>query len=231
MDLGQKGRHAIAQELGGDRREASTHGSLPRNSDLNGVHTIYFIRHGQTDWNAAGRLQGRKDVPLNAIGLRQAAAVSERLGNLAGSALEEADFLASPLMRARRTMEIVRSGLGLAAEDYRSDPRLQEIAFGAWEGLTWAEIRRRDPAGAAARDRNRWSYCPVGDGAESYAMLTQRVAPVLEALTRSTVVVAHGGVARAMLVARNHLDIYAAPRIGIRQGEVLVMDARGWRWA
>jgi len=195
------------------------------------IPTIYFIRHGQTDWNAEGRLQGQRDIGLNAVGQGQAADAADRLAALAGDRLAEADFIASPLSRTRRTMEILRDRLGLASTEYRSDPRLMEIHFGAWEGQTWAEIRRRDPGGAGARDRDRWGYRPSGTGAESYAMLTERVAPVFSDLAPATVVVAHGGVARAMLVALGHLDIKAAPRIAVRQGSVLVVDAAGWRWA
>ncbi|GJD47065.1 2,3-bisphosphoglycerate-dependent phosphoglycerate mutase [Methylobacterium cerastii] len=195
------------------------------------ISTIYFIRHGQTDWNAEGRLQGQRDIALNAVGQVQAADAADRLAALAGERIAEAEFIASPLLRTRRTMEILRDRLGLAPAGYRSDPRLMEIDFGSWEGQTWAEIRRRDPGGASARDRDRWGYRPSGSSAESYAMLTERVAPVFADLGRSTVVVAHGGVARAMLVALGHLDIKAAPRIAVRQGAVLVVDAAGWRWA
>ena len=193
--------------------------------------TIYFIRHGQTDWNAEGRLQGQRDIALNALGQVQAADAADRLATLAGAGVAEADFVASPLLRTRRTMEILRDRLGLAPAAYRSDPRLMEIDFGNWEGQTWAEIRRSDPGGAGARDRDRWGYRPSGTRAESYAMLTERVAPVFASLDRPAVVVAHGGVARAMLVALGHLDIKAAPRIAIRQGAVLVVDPAGWRWA
>ena len=192
--------------------------------------TIYFIRHGQTDWNAEGRLQGGRDTDLNAQGEAQAAAVAERLATVAGRTLADADFLASPLKRTRRTMEILRATLGLPAEAYRTESRLRELGFGRWEGSTWAEIRRRDPAGAAGRDRDRWHHRPPGLGAESYAALVERVGPVLAGLERDTVVVAHGGVARAALVALGHLDIYAAPRLGIRQGEVLILEPDGWRW-
>jgi probable phosphoglycerate mutase len=62
-------------------------------------------------------------------------------------------------------------------------------------------------------------------------MLVERVTPAITALTRPTVIVAHGGVARAILVIRGHLGIRDAPRIGIRQGSVLVLDRAGWRWA
>lgn len=195
------------------------------------MRTIYFIRHGQTGWNAEGRLQGSHDVALNAVGEGQAATVAPRLAKVAGPALAEAAFIASPLMRTRRTMEIMRGALGLPPAEYTIDPRLREIGFGAWEGSTWAEIRRRDPAGASQRDRNRWHYRPPGLGAESYAMLTERVAPFFAELGPVSVVVAHGGVARAMLVALGLLDSYAAPRLGIRQGEVLVVEPEGWRWA
>ncbi len=195
------------------------------------MRTIYFIRHGQTGWNAEGRLQGAHDIDLNAIGEAQAAAVAPRLKAVAGAALADATYIASPLIRTRRTMEILREALGLPPEGYAIDPRLREIGFGAWEGSTWAEIRRRDPSGASQRDRNRWHHRPPGLGGESYAMLVERVAPFFAQLPPVSVIVAHGGVARAMLVALDQLDIYAAPRLGIRQGEVLVIDAKGWCWA
>lgn len=193
--------------------------------------TIYFVRHGQTDWNAEGRLQGQRDTDLNAEGLRQAGDAALRLRAVAGDGLAQAEFVASPLTRTRRTMEALRTHLDLDPGGYRLDPRFKEISFGAWEGSTWAEIRRRDGARALARDRDRWGYQPPGKGAESYAMLVERVAPGLAALSRTSVVVAHGGVARAMLVALGHLSIHQAPRIGIRQGGVLVLDPAGWRWA
>lgn len=195
------------------------------------MHSIYFIRHGQTAWNAEGRLQGSRDTALNALGEAQAAAAAERLRRLAGAETAGADFVASPLQRTRRTMEILRATLGLAPEGYRTDPRLREIGFGDWEGSTWAEIRRRDPVAAAARERGRWHYRPPGPGAESYAALVERVAPVLSGLERPAVVVAHGGVARAVLVALGHLDTHAAPRLGVRQGEILLIERGGWRWA
>lgn len=195
------------------------------------MNPIYFIRHGQTDWNAEGRLQGQRDIDLNAEGLRQAGAVAARLAAVAGPDLAEMDFAASPLLRTRRTMETLRTALDLSPDGYRLDPRLKEISFGTWEGSTWAEIRRWEPAGAIARDRDRWSYRPPGGTGESYAMLAERVAPAVTGLTRPTVIVAHGGVARAILVILGYLTIRDAPRMGIRQGSVLVLDRAGWRWA
>ncbi|MBX9931192.1 MAG: histidine phosphatase family protein [Methylobacterium sp.] len=198
---------------------------------MTAIPTIYFVRHGQTDWNAEGRLQGQRDVDLNAEGLRQAAAAADRLRDVAGQALDEADYVASPLTRTRRTMETLRLTLGLDPGGYRLDDRLKEISFGDWEGSTWSEIRQRDRSRALARDRDRWGYQSPGKGGESYAMLVARVAPALADLDRTTVMVAHGGIARAVLVSRGHLGIGQAPRIGIRQGSVLVLAAESWHWA
>jgi broad specificity phosphatase PhoE len=192
---------------------------------------IWFVRHGQTDWNAQKRLQGQRDIDLNATGRVQAAEAAARLRAVAGLGLAEAAFVASPLLRTRQTMEVLRASLDLPVDEYRTDPRLMEIGFGAWEGSTWAEIRRWDPSGAAARDRDRWNYRPKGQGAESYAMLAERVGAMLSEFDGPAVIVAHGGVARAALVALGQLDSYAAVRLGIRQGKILVIEPGGWRWA
>ena len=194
------------------------------------VPTIWFVRHGQTEWNLHGRLQGQRDTPLNRTGLAQAAEAAARLRIVTGDEFADADFVASPLVRTCRTMEALRFGLGLPKTAYRTDARLKEIGFGTWEGSTWAEIRRWDPAGAAARDRDRWRFRPKGPGAESYAMVAERVAALVDELDRPTVMVAHGGTARALLVVLGHLDTETAPRMGIRQGSVLVIEPNGWRW-
>jgi broad specificity phosphatase PhoE len=192
--------------------------------------TLYLVRHGETDWNAQGRLQGRRDVPLNGLGRAQAEQAGRRLGEIHPDPAS-LDYLASPLGRTRATMEGLRATLGLAPAEYRQDPRLKEIAFGDWEGSTWKEIRRRDPARARARDADRWGYVPPGEGAESYALLAERVLPVVTELERPTVVVSHGGVTRALLVGLGLLEKDAAPRFDVWQGRVLLVDAAGWRWA
>src|SRR5262249_25444742 len=102
---------------------------------------LYFVRHGETDWNRERRLQGQHDVPLNALGRDQATRCGVVLRELlarTGRAAEEFDFVASPLGRARETMERVRRELGVPPEVYRTDPRLAELSFGSWEGLTFA---------------------------------------------------------------------------------------------
>ncbi|ACL60680.1 histidine phosphatase family protein [Methylobacterium nodulans] len=191
---------------------------------------LYFVRHGETDWNAEGRLQGQRDTPLNARGHAQAAEVADRLRGLLGARADDLAYLASPLTRTRATMERLRAALGLAPDAYATDPRLMEIGFGAWEGRTWREIRAADPRAYAARNRDRWGHCPPGEGAESYAMLLDRVRPVLDTLSEPTVMVAHGGIARAVLVATGHATPAEAPHRDVWQGRVLVIDAAGHRW-
>jgi len=163
------------------------------------VPTLVFVRHGQTDWNVEGRLQGQRDIPLNDIGRGQA----RRNGEVIRNVIPEAagfDFVASPLSRARETMEIVRTAMGLPPKAYEVDARLLEITFGELEGLTYRDIETRDPGWARMRHANKWDYLPPGG--ESYHMLSVRIIGWLETLERASVVVAHGGVGR---VLRAHL--------------------------
>jgi probable phosphoglycerate mutase len=191
-------------------------------------HTLYFIRHGETDWNAEARLQGQRDVPLNDFGRVQAEEVGARLRALVLHH-EDLDYVASPLSRTRETMELMRAAIGLHPTAYRTDERLRELTFGAWEGLTWKEVRERDPKGARAREKDKWGFVPPQG--ESYAMLTERVVPFLESLTRDTVVVSHGGVARVLLVLLGHVSRDYAPRADIWQGKVLVFGPGRHFWA
>ena len=88
--------------------------------------TIYCIRHGETDWNAQSRYQGQADIPLNDKGRRQARRNGKALREFMPQ-LETASFVASPLIRTRETMELVRSELGLDPLGYSLDDRLREV--------------------------------------------------------------------------------------------------------
>jgi broad specificity phosphatase PhoE len=109
---------------------------------------VYYIRHGETEWNAMGRLQGAQDIPLNALGRRQAANAGGILADLIardGYSESSLVFIASPLSRARLTMELVRATMNLSPDDYALDDRLREIGYGRWEGSTLAQMRRPIP--------------------------------------------------------------------------------------
>ena len=192
-------------------------------------HRIIFVRHGQTAYNAENRLQGQRDVALDARGRDQAHAVGRTLRARIGhdiDRLEAAEaFVASPLLRARETMELVRPAMELPPKPYRLYAALMEITFGAWEGFTWAEPRVRDPKGVAARPADKWSFVP--SGGESYAMLGERLRPWLAALDGDILVVAHGGVARALMAMLCGVPGEIAAGTPIDQGRALVFENGG----
>lgn len=189
--------------------------------------TLYLIRHGETDWNAEGRLQGGKDIPLNDYGRVQAEEVGRRLHEL-DPRPEDLDYICSPMVRTRETMEIMRGAMGLHPPSYRLDGRLREITFGTWEGLTWREVRKQDAARAKAREDNKWHYVPPFG--ESYEMLLARVMPVFQSLSRNAAVVSHGGVMRAALAGFGFEPPGKAESLDIHQGRVLVLTKGQYDW-
>ena len=190
--------------------------------------TIFYIRHGETEWNAEGRLQGNQDIPLNELGRRQAASAGNILADLFardGRSETSLAFVASPLGRARLTMELVRGSLSLPPHDYAIDDRLREIAYGHWEGSTLAQMQALDPDVFAARQNDKWTVPPPGG--ESYASVQARMNDWYKALTADTVAVAHGGTARALMVALGIETPDSAADLTIEQGAVYVFGAGG----
>ncbi|GGQ80362.1 histidine phosphatase family protein [Couchioplanes azureus] len=187
-------------------------------------------RHGNTDWNAAGRVQGQTDVPLNALGEQQAVDAAELLVRLRPGALFSSD-----LRRAADTAAALAALTGLSV---RRDERLRERHFGAWQGLTMAEVAETRPEEHAA-----WKAGAdvVGGGVETLDDLAKRVGDALQAAVDAvpaggTVVVAtHGGAARH---GAGHL--LGWPREQLRTlralqnchwSELSYDDARGWQLA
>ncbi|MFD1702806.1 histidine phosphatase family protein [Methylopila henanensis] len=188
---------------------------------------VIFVRHGETDWNACGRLQGQTDIPLNPRGRDQADAVGRALRAASPDAAGRV-FVASPLSRATETMRRMRVAMGLDADGFTTDARLKELSFGRWEGSTLAEARLRDSKAMRARDADKWSFRP--EEGESYADLEARVGEALAALTGPAVLVAHGGVARVLLATLGGVARDKVSDIPIRQGRALVFGDGGWRW-
>ncbi len=187
---------------------------------------LYFVRHGETDFNVAQRLQGQYQTSLNAHGRQQAAHSGELLKDLfARDRLRAGDFayVSSPLNRARETMEIVRGILGLDSTAYDTDDRLMEISYGAWEGLTLAEVKAREPGVLARRERDKWDFAPPGG--ESYRDVAKRVADWYASVVRDTVVTAHGGVARVLMANFHILPDEEATHAEVGQGVVSVFSA------
>jgi probable phosphoglycerate mutase len=173
---------------------------------------IYLVRHGETEWNRAGRMQGHLDAPLTMRGEAQARAVGETLRELGVGGFS---MVASPLGRTRATAAIIARALGRDPEAITTDHRLMEMTWGAWDGLTNAEIEARDPGALARREADHWNYRPPVGG-ESYARVALRVADWLAGLDedRPRIVVSHGGTGRVLR------GLYG----GLSQAETLAQD-------
>lgn len=187
--------------------------------------TIYYIRHGETAWNAAGRFQGSKDIPLNDLGREQAAHAGNILADLFvrdDRVIDALTFVASPLERARHTMELVRGELQLPPDQFALDDRLREIGYGHWEGSTLPQMRASHPELFASRELDKWGV-PPPEG-ESYASVTLRMRDWYESLTADTVAVSHGGTARALMVAVGVATPASAADLTIEQGAVYVFS-------
>ena len=190
---------------------------------------VYLIRHGETDWNVEGRLQGQRDIPLNETGRAQAAGNGRALKALLGDSAGDFDFVASPLSRTRETMELLRGAMGLDPTAYRTDSRLVELSFGDWEGHTLPELVATFAERVAERDRSKWDFIPPGDDAESYEILSWRIGSWLADIRRPTVCVSHGGVSRAAF--RLHgMPPEEAAHTPIRQDRMMRIDDTGMRW-
>ncbi|WP_314952209.1 histidine phosphatase family protein [Bradyrhizobium cosmicum] len=185
--------------------------------------TIYYLRHGETEWNALGRLQGTRDIPLNARGRDQAVQAGRILADLFkrdGRDKSAPSYVSSPLGRARMTMELARRKLELPPADYALDDRLREIGYGTWEGLTLAESEAADPEIYARRLADKWAVGPAGG--ETYADVQVRVRAWYDQLRRDTVAVAHGGTCRALMVSLGLETPASAAELYIEQGAVYV---------
>lgn len=161
---------------------------------------LVLVRHGQTDYNREGRLQGQVDIPLNEAGLRQAASLAPVV------AADPPDVLiASPLQRARETARVISRDTDL---EVRTDEAFLERGFGQWEGLRGEEIRRRWPDEHADWRAHR----PVlGLGVEDRPEVAARVASACRTLMENhhggtVMVVAHGAAITLGITALLGLD-------------------------
>ena len=157
----------------------------------------FLVRHGETDWNAAGRAQGQSQVPLNAAGRAQARALAVRLRPLHFSAA-----YASDLRRVTETAAGILHGRDLSLVTL---PALREKSFGEWEGMTFTEVEARDPERYAELFTDDGSFAPPGG--ESDRQLLQRVGAAVDRLREThgrdrgnLLLVAHGGSLCATIV-------------------------------
>jgi probable phosphoglycerate mutase len=156
---------------------------------------IWLVRHGQTAFNAEGRMQGQRDSPLTALGRAQALRVGRRLAALRVEHGGDWRVVASPLGRAHDTARIVTDAMGLP--EPALDARLQEVGFGSWEGLTRDEIADRHPETRGLH--GLFMVCPDG---ETFDALSGRLSAWLSEVDETDgvhrVVVSHGGSGRVL---------------------------------
>lgn len=156
---------------------------------------LHLIRHGETAWNAEGRVQGHADNPLNETGRRQALALRERLAGL-----RPVRLYASSSQRARETAELAFGHLGL---DLELVPELREICLGEWEGQLYRDLESMHPEEVRLfrEEPHRFRY----PGAETFAEIQARGLAALDKILagaepgRDLVVVSHGAMIRALL--------------------------------
>jgi len=151
---------------------------------------LFLIRHGQTDWNLKGKIQGSCDIELNNTGIKQAKELSNKI-------LEEpyklSKIYSSPQRRAVKTAEILSHATNL---DYIPIEGLEEMNLGEWEGLSWGEVKEKYPTEYEQWYINRrYTKPPKG---ESYQDMLERVLPaihkIIKANCEDVVVVTHSAV-------------------------------------
>jgi probable phosphoglycerate mutase len=187
---------------------------------------FYFARHGETVWNAEGRLCGRTDVPLSDVGRRQAHLLAERLRPISFKA-----FYTSPLQRARETASIVGTAVGNVPT---VDLRLVELSYGAWEGRTAAEVKRASPEAYRAWEADPAAVAPA-EG-ESGEQLIERLKPFLADVAQrhrngNVAVVCHRTVCRLMACHLMGIPLSEyRQRIPMDNAALNIFETQGAEW-
>jgi broad specificity phosphatase PhoE len=184
---------------------------------------IVFVRHGETDWNRQGLIQGSIETDLNATGHAQAKAVAALLA-VRKSAWAEFDIVVSPQARARQTASYILEALGRS--DHRIDERVRELAFGVWEGRPFWELK--DSPVYPADTEGRYFWRP--EGGESYEDGVARVNGWRAGIVRPTIVVSHGAVGRCLIGAVSGLGPHDLVGLKTPQGAYCHLDRGQASW-
>lgn len=155
---------------------------------------IYLLRHGETNWNTEGRLQGHKDSALTQKGLHQAHRNGVHLSSLVNSKFR---FISSPLGRCRQTTAAIAKAIEYDPGRIEYDDRVKEISFGRWEGQKITEIELNDADLYQSRRENRWDV--PAPGGESYSMVAERLQAWLRDVEgQNLILVSHGCAGRIL---------------------------------
>jgi broad specificity phosphatase PhoE len=173
---------------------------------------LLLIRHGPTPWNVAGRIQGRADIGLSLAGR------TEVRGWRLPEAFAEARWLTSPLRRAKETAALLTDRTVVV------EPCLIEMDWGAWEGLSGADLRAAAPAALAANEALGLDFRPPGG--ESPREVVDRVRALIAELAidpTPVVAVSHKGVIRAALALATGWDMRTRPPLRLRRADALAL--------
>ena len=186
---------------------------------------LYIVRHGTTDWNQSGRIQGHLDPPLNAAGRAQARLISERLAPLGATALYSSD-----LQRTYETAQIISQTTGVQIIQKTG---LREMHFGRWQGWTFQQIREQDPAGYAARRANPYDVPPPGG--ETWRCFYDRAVRAVEEILETTeaarlIVVTHSGICTVLGLRASGLDYTGKRTFGNDNCSLHTIAIAGGQW-
>lgn len=178
---------------------------------MNEYPELLILRHGETQWNREGRLQGELDSPLTQLGEAQAAEQGRILMALKA---EQFKWRMSPQGRARRTAEIAKYSEEIKISE---DNRLREIGMGKMAGLTKAEMAAISPDFEELEDLEWYNHVPGGEGVES---LGKRCQLLLDSLAGPTVLITHGITSRVLRCLATGRGIGSFSAVGGGQGIV-----------
>ena len=152
---------------------------------------IYLIRHGETVWNRASRLQGHKDTPLTMKGVKQAQSLGFALKDVLKNKTPSF-FYSSPIGRAKQTATIISDIIDFDVERIAYKSSLKEITFGDWDGLNMQEILAQYKTSWEKRKTDRWNTSPPNG--ESFREAKKRATRLLNEIDsqKYVVIVAHG---------------------------------------
>jgi broad specificity phosphatase PhoE len=184
---------------------------------------IIFVRHGETDWNKQGLIQGSIDTDLNETGRTQAEKLARTLSSQ-NEWLSDFQVICSPQKRAQQTAATILQALGRPLDGV--DERVKELAFGVWEAKPFWELKASPVYPADPEGRFYWRP----EGGESYEDGVARVNEWRSTLTRPTLVISHGAVGRCLMGAVAGLGPAALVNLPTPQGKYCVLAQGSLQW-
>ncbi|MEO9167130.1 MAG: histidine phosphatase family protein [Aestuariivirga sp.] len=186
---------------------------------------IYFIRHGETDWNKQRLVQSTADNDLNATGVAQAEAIAKALHDLEPE-LRNFDFYSSPQIRAQHTMQIICAAQPRDFTTVKTDARLRELEFGIWEGRPIDELHHSPGYPIGQVEHYNWKP----EGGESYAEGVARVDAFVRDMKGPSLIVSHGAMARCFIGYICDMPRIDITRLPTPQGCYCVLENGKYQW-